>query len=52
MRLPKYLFHPGLLCALLLILGGCGSEYYMYKPGISQQQVEQDKYEPESGVET
>ncbi len=35
----------GLLVALLLILGGCGSQYYFTKPDFSQQQYEQDKYE-------
>ena len=46
MRLPKNLFHPGLLVALLLTLGGCGSDrYYFSKPDFSQQQYEQDRYE-------
>ncbi len=45
MRLPKYLFPPGLLCALLLILGGCGSQYYFTKPGFSQQQYDRDNFE-------
>ncbi|MBS0154273.1 MAG: SUMF1/EgtB/PvdO family nonheme iron enzyme [Nitrospira sp.] len=36
----------GLLAALLLMLGGCGgNQYYFSKPGFSQQQYEQDKYE-------
>ncbi|OQW34464.1 MAG: hypothetical protein A4E19_18580 [Nitrospira sp. SG-bin1] len=46
MRLPKNLFHLGLLVALLLALDGCGSDqYYFSKPGFSQQQYEQDNYE-------
>ncbi|MGB4067376.1 MAG: hypothetical protein WBK08_05020 [Nitrospira sp.] len=46
MRLPKNLFHLGLLAALLLTLGGCGSDrYYFSKPDFSQQQYEQDRYE-------
>lgn len=36
----------GLLAILLLILSGCGdSRYYFSKPGFSQQQYDQDRYE-------
>lgn len=46
MRLPKNLFHPGLLVALLLALGGCRSnQYYFSKPGFSQQQYDRDNFE-------
>jgi len=35
-----------LLVALLLTLGGCGSnQYYFSKPDFSQQQFDRDKYE-------
>lgn len=45
MRLLKNLFHSGLLVALSLTLGGCGSQYYYSKPGLSQQQYDRDKFE-------
>ena len=46
MRLPKNIFHPDLLVALLLILGGCGSNhYYFSKSGFTQQQYDQDNFE-------
>ena len=35
----------GLLVALLLILGGCGSQYYFTKPDFSQQQYDRDNFE-------
>lgn len=36
----------GLLAALLLITSGCGSnQYYLSKPGFSQQQYDQDNFE-------
>lgn len=35
----------GLLVSLLLILGGCGSQYYFTKPGFSQQQYDRDNFE-------
>ena len=38
-------YSPQLLVALLLILGGCGSEYYFSKPGFSQQQYDRDNFE-------
>lgn len=36
----------GLLVALLLTLSGCGSDqYYLSKPGFSQQRYDRDNYE-------
>ena len=46
MRLPKNILYPDLLVALLLILGGCGSDqYYFSKPDFSQQQYDRDHFE-------